>query len=108
MSIQELITISNLWKNIFFIIRKYSSPSGPKKFNKINNIKLEETILPEISIQFFINSTPTQILTSKLTLIQTQTLIFTLKKANKKARMNISHFLFIRFDLKIFGEIVTT
>ena len=26
----------------------------------------------------------------------------------KKARMNISHFRFILFDLKIFGEIVTT
>ena len=26
----------------------------------------------------------------------------------KKARMNISHFHFILFNLKIFGEIVTT
>ena len=26
----------------------------------------------------------------------------------KKARMNISHFRFILFNLKIFGEIVTT
>ena len=26
----------------------------------------------------------------------------------KEARMNISHFRFILFDLKIFGEIVTT
>ena len=26
----------------------------------------------------------------------------------KKARMNISHFYFILFNLKIFGEIVTT
>ena len=26
----------------------------------------------------------------------------------KKARMNISHFRFIFFNLKIFGEIVTT
>ena len=26
----------------------------------------------------------------------------------KKARMNISHFCFILFNLKIFGEIVTT
>ena len=30
------------------------------------------------------------------------------KKQLKKARMNISHFRFILFNLKIFGEIVTT
>ena len=38
----------------------------------------------------------------------TQTLILTPKKVNKKAQMNISHFRFILFNLKIFGEIVTT
>ena len=31
-----------------------------------------------------------------------------MKKQLKKARMNISHFCFILFNLKIFGEIVTT
>ena len=38
----------------------------------------------------------------------TQTLILIPKKANKKARINISYFCIILFHLKIFGEIVTT
>ena len=94
----------------FFIIRKYSLPSGAKKFIKINNNKLEETILPHIFFWFFINSNPTKILTLKLSLIQTitQTLILILKKANKKERMNSSRFCFILFNLKIFGKIVIT
>ena len=43
-----------------------------------------------------------------LKLSPNRTLILTPKKANKKARMNISHFCIILFNLKIFGEIVTT
>ena len=39
---------------------------------------------------------------------RTQTLISTPKKQTKKARMNISHFRFVLFNLKIFGEIVAT
>ena len=38
----------------------------------------------------------------------TQTLILSIKKQMKKVQMNISHFCFILFNLKIFGEIVTT
>ena len=34
-------------------------------------------------------------------------LIVTLKKANKKPRMNISHFPFMLFNLKFNGKIVT-
>ena len=34
-------------------------------------------------------------------------LIVTLKTANKKTRMNISHFCFMFFNLKIYGKIVT-
>ena len=43
-----------------------------------------------------------------LTQTLTQTLILTPKKANKKARMIISDFWIILFNLKIFGEIVFT
>ena len=74
----------------------------------------EGFILPEIFIYFSINSdsnlTRTQMLTLKLSPNRTltQTLILTLKKQMKKARMNISHFCFILFNLKIFAEIVTT
>ena len=38
----------------------------------------------------------------------TKTLIVTPKKTNEKTRINIFHFPFILFSLKIFGEIVTT
>ena len=38
----------------------------------------------------------------------TRTLILTPKKAYQNARMNISHFSIFLFNLKIFGEIVTT
>ena len=34
-------------------------------------------------------------------------LIVTLKKAKEKTRMNISHFRFILFNLKIYGKTVT-
>ena len=49
-----------------------------------------------LTLKLFPNRTPTQ------------TLILTPKKANEKTWMNISHFRFIIFNLKIFGEIVTT
>ena len=74
----------------------------------------EGFVSPEIFIYFSINShsnlTRTQMLTLKLSPNRTltQPLILTLKKQMKKARMNISHFCFILFNLKIFGEIVTT
>ena len=41
-------------KSTFFIINKYSPLSGAKNFLKLNNNNLEETILPEIFICFFI------------------------------------------------------
>ena len=47
---------------------------------------------------------PNRILTQTLT----KTLSWPLQKQMKKARMNISHFRFIIFNLKIFSEIVTT
>ena len=66
----------------------------------------------EIFIYFFINSgsnlTQTQMLTPKLFPNRTLTKTLTPKIANKKARMNISHFRFILFNLKICGEILTT
>ena len=85
-----------------------------KKMLYDNSRKMGEEgfILPEIFINFSINSdsnlTQTPMLTLKLSSNRTLTLILTPKKANKKARMNISHFSFILFNLKIFGEIVTT
>ena len=87
-----------------------------KKMLYENSFKMgkEGFISPEIFIYFSINSdsnlTQTQMLTLKLSPNRTltQTLILTLKKQIKKARMNISHFCFILFNLKIFGEIVTT
>ena len=44
--------------NFLFVISKYSSSRGSKKFIQINNSNLAETILPEIFIWFFINSNP--------------------------------------------------
>ena len=79
-----------------------------------NSCKMGEKgfISPEILISFSINShsnlTRTQMLTLKLSPNRTQALTFTPKKQIKKARMNISHFCFIFFNFKIFGEIVTT
>ena len=87
-----------------------------KKMLYDNSCKMDEEgfISPEICIYFFINFdsnlTRTPMLTLKLSPNRTLTLtlILTPKKALKKARMNISHFYFILFNLKIFGEIVTT
>ena len=52
-----------------------------------------------LTLKLFPNRTLTQTLT--------YTLILIAKKQVKKARMNISHFRFILFNLKIFGKIVT-
>ena len=91
-----------------------------KKMLHNNSRKMgkEGFISPEIFIYFFINSdsnlTQTQMLTLKLSPKRTltQTLTYTLilipKKANEKARMNIFHFRFILFNLKIYGETVIT
>ena len=87
-----------------------------KKMLYDNSRKMGEEgfISPEIFIYFSINSdsnlTRTPMLTLKLSPNRTLTLtlILTPKKQMKKARMNISHFCFILFNLKIFGEIVTT
>ena len=85
-----------------------------KKMLYDNSRKMGEKgfISPEIFINFSINSdsnlTQTPMLTLKLSSNRTLTLILTPKKTNKKARMNISHFSFILFNLEIFGEIVTT
>ena len=74
----------------------------------------EGFISPEIFIYFSFNSdsnlTQTQMLTLKLSPNRTltQTLILTLKNQMKNVRMNISHFCFILFNLKIYGEIVTS
>ena len=72
----------------------------------------------EIFIYFFINSdsklTPNSNAYSKTIHKSTPnpntnlTLILTPKKEMKKAQMNIFHFRFILFNLKIFGEIVST
>ena len=85
-----------------------------KKWLYDNSRKMGEEgfISPEIFIYFSINSdsnlTRTPMLTLKLSPNRTLTLILTLKKQMKKAQMNISHFCFILFNLKIFGEIVAT
>ena len=34
-------------------------------------------------------------------------IIVTLKKANKKTRMNIFHFRFMLFNLQVYGKVVT-
>ena len=47
---QEYVKFSIYEKISFFIISKYSTLSGAKKFIKINDNELEETILPEILI----------------------------------------------------------
>ena len=52
-----------------------------------------------LSLNLFLYRTLTQTLT--------QTLILTPKKANEKSA-DVSQFCFIFFNLKIFGEIVTT
>ena len=88
-------------KRYFLIVSKYSLLNNAKKFTKVNNNQLEKTILPEIFIWFFITSNPTQILTLKLTpnLTLTQTLILTLKKANKKSADK--HFSFSFYSLQL-------
>ena len=61
---------------------------------------MEGFISTEIFIKFFINSDSNQTLT--------QTLILTPKKTNEESADEYCHFRFILFNLKIFGEILTT
>ena len=82
-----------------------------KKMLYDNSRKMGEKgfISPEIFIHFFIisdsNLTRTPMLTLKLSPNRTQTLISTLKRQMKKARMISSHFCLILFNLKIVCEI---
>ena len=84
-------------------------------FDNSRKMGEEGFISPEIFIYFSINSdsnlTGTQINAYSKTISKSNpnpNPNFNSKKANEKARMNISHFCFILFNLKIFVKIVTT